>query len=55
MKKKHYEAIAHVLRDAHARHIVTDSALETLAHELADIFEADNPQFSRAMFLDVIY
>lgn len=40
--KKHFEAVAHILKEADA---------EDLAAHFADIFEQDNPRFNRKRFM----
>ena len=56
MTKKHYEAIANIVRncieaDTHMLHGANVKALETQAHMLADYFASDNPRFNRIRFL----
>jgi len=46
MRKKHYEAIASIVK------LNFDGTQPVLARDLADYFEQDNPKFDRARFLE---
>lgn len=60
MSKKDYQAIAKVIymeRDAWGFSDIREqepalSALDHLTRELADMLQADNPRFNRALFLE---
>lgn len=56
MSKRHFEAVARVLRDALEHEQFADSragarVAESIARELADVFADENPRFDRARFL----
>lgn len=55
--KKHFEAVAEVIRDVRAKHTVPNS-VETMqstaeiAKRFASMFATSNPRFSRSSFLE---
>lgn len=54
MSRKHYEAVARVIRDERENWDVggeVQVALNYLAQNLAGVFAADNPNFDRQRFL----
>jgi len=51
MKKKHYEAIAEVLKIVHDKYYISDSARYLIATLLAEYFTSDNKNFDRVRFL----
>lgn len=54
LSKKHYEAIAKIIKDNTAVVIAIDAGIifrDSLAYELADYFLKDNPSFDREKFI----
>jgi hypothetical protein len=55
--KRHYERIAKTISDAGNKYAATiaegavSATAKTIAVDLADMFEKDNPRFNRKMFL----
>lgn len=50
MTKKHFTAIANILRDANA----SDGTKEEIGEALADFFQSVNPNFKRDRFMAVV-
>lgn len=51
MTKKHFEAIARIIRDTYTDDEAGTAALRTAAEEMADYFAMINPNFDRQRFL----
>jgi hypothetical protein len=49
--KKHFKAIAEVLRPDHGEDVAADDKRRQIAERLADYFKTVNPAFDRARFL----
>ena len=60
MTKKHYEAIAGIIKDLHSMNSelhengrgYRKDALKAVSSELSDYFQTDNKNFNRARFLE---
>ena len=50
MTKKHFSAIANILRDANT----SDGTKEDIGEALADFFKSVNPKFDRRRFMAVV-
>jgi len=51
MTKKHYEAIAYIIKDTRECRRISDMAHYEVSKQLASFFEIDNPKFQREKFL----
>lgn len=52
MTRKHFQAIADVLRFATERHAGDPCTRDQIAREMADFLATQNPNFKRTRFLD---
>lgn len=53
MTKKHFVAIAAILRDVHDHgHPATMSTSDYISRKLADVMKMDNPYFDQGRFLE---
>jgi hypothetical protein len=50
MTRKHFEAIAKIIRDART----SDGVKEEIGKALADFFETQNPNFRHDLFMQVV-
>jgi hypothetical protein len=58
-QRRHYQAVADLLKDVQSANPHEDIFIATLVLELvdrfADMFAADNPRFSRSRFVDAAH
>lgn len=52
MSKKHYEAVAHALRDVRFTGEYDEATLDAVIDRLAEVFGDDNPAFKAGVFGD---
>ncbi len=54
--RQHYNALAQCLKDAQwNQNIEAKMGIERVAHLIADMFERDNPNFRRDLFLNAAF